>query len=142
MSFLTVLRWLKAPLGPSKTWILLSTSIKNQVFQVSASKTPLGTTLEVSESTWKCFRGLRRTHFWGPLATLMGVPVSQIRFFPDLGGVPTISCFRIPSREAFEWYLEPLLVVSKCFFTFFGVAFLEFFERASVVVALCTSDTH
>ena len=134
--------WRKVPLVPSKTWILLSTSIKNQVFQVSASKTPLGTTLEVSESTWKRFRGLRRAHFGDPLATLMGGPVSQIRFFPDLGGVPTISCFRIPSREACEWYLEPLLVVSKCFFTFFGVAFLEFFERASVVVALCTSDTH
>ena len=119
-----VFGWRKAPLVPSKTWILLSTSIKNQVFQVSASKTPLGTTLEVSESTWKRFRWLRRVHFGGPLATLMGGPVSQIRVFPDLGGVPTISCFRIPSREAFEWYLEPLLVVSKCFFTLFGVAFL------------------
>ena len=76
------------------------------------------------------------------MAILMGVPVSQIRFFSDLGGVLTISCFRIPSREAFDSYLEPLLVVPKCFFTLFGVAFLEFFERASVVVALCTSDTH
>ena len=137
-----VLRWLKAPLGPSKTCILLSTSIKNQVFQVSASKTPLGTAFRVSESAWKRFRELRRTHFGGPVAILMGVPVSQIRFFSDLAGLLTISCFRIPSRGAFEWYLEPLLVVSNCFFTFFGVAFLEFLERASVVVALCTSDTH
>ena len=45
----------------------------------------------------------------------------------------------------FGVYLEVFFVVQRCFlkaFYLFGEAFLEFFERASVVVALCTSHTH
>ena len=42
-------------------------------------------------------------------------------------------------------YLEAFFVVPRCFLKVLYLsreAFLEFFERASVVVALCTSHTH
>ena len=50
-----------------------------------------------------------------------------------------------PSGEAFGCYLEGLFAVQSCFLQFFllfGVGFLEVFQKAIVVVALCTSHTH
>ena len=47
---------------------------------------------------------------------------------------------------AFGWYLEALLVVQSCFcYTYFchsELDLLEVFQKAIVVVALCTSHTH
>ena len=99
--------WLKGFLGCSKTWIPFSTSVKNQVFKVFGSKTPLGRTFEAFWSGWRRIRSLSQRSFRGPLATLTGVPVSKICFFRDLGRVGAFSCFRMVSREAFGWYLDP-----------------------------------
>ena len=62
----------------------------------------------------EAFSGASSDAFWGSFGDSDGVSGQPNCFFSDLGGVLTISCFRIPSREGFDWYLEPLLVVSKC----------------------------
>ena len=86
-SVLIVFEWLWGPLGLSKTWIPLSTSVKNQVFGVFASKTPLGRAFDAFWSGWMRLQSLSRRPFGGPLATLTGVPVRQIRFFRASGRV-------------------------------------------------------
>ena len=66
-SVLIVFEWLWGPLGPSKTWIPLSTSVKNQVFGVFASKTPLGRAFDAFWSGWRREREVFGTlfgHFW------------------------------------------------------------------------------
>ena len=93
-------------------------------------------------SGWKHLRSVSGRPLGGPLATSTRGPVRKLWFFPASAGVGTISCLRMVSRVLFGWYLDPLLVVRRCFFTLFGVGFFEFFERASVVVALCSSHTH
>ena len=108
---------LKVVPGPSKTWIPYSTSIKNQVLQVSTCN---GSVLQ---------------HL-GVGAFLGG---QQGFVFVAATG---ISCFWRPSGDTFGWYAKSLLLVPRCFFTLFGVAFLGIFEKASVVVALCTSNAH
>ena len=50
--FLFVYGCLKGSLGPSKTWIPYSTSIKNRLFHISTCKPPLGSTLEAFWSSW------------------------------------------------------------------------------------------
>ena len=132
---------LKGVRGGSKTWIPFSTSIKNRGFKVSTWKTPLGRALEALWISWECPRSLSSRPFGGPMANLTGGRAGEIHFFSATAGVPTISCFRRPSREAFGQYLISLLYVPRCFFLLLGVEFLEFLERTSVVVVLCPSDT-
>ena len=138
---LAVFGWLKGARGTSKTWIPYSTSIKNRGFKVSTWKTPLGRALEALWISWECPRSLSSRPFGGPMANLTGGRAGEIHFFSATAGVPTISCFRRPSREAFGQYLISLLYVPRCFFLLLGVEFLEFLERTSVVVVLPPSDT-
>ena len=128
--FLVVFGCLKGALGPSKTWIPYSTSIKIQVFEVSTCKTPLGRLLEALWSTWERLRSLSWGPCGGPLANLTGVPASKIQFFVVLRGVPMISCLRRPSRDAFRWYLEALLAVQRCFLSLLFVFRSWIFQKS------------
>ena len=125
-SVLIVFGWLWGPLGASKTWIPFSTSVKNQVFRVFASKTPLGRTFEAFWSGWRRLQRLSRRPLGGSLATLTGVPVSKIRFVRASGGVGAFSCFRMVSREAFGRYLHPLFVIRSGIFTIIVCSELHF----------------
>ena len=109
-----VLGWFSGAPRPLKTWIPCSTSVKNQDFKVFACKTILEGTFEASWSSWKRLWSLLGSYFGALLATLTGVPVSNIWFFCAPGDVGVFSRFRMVSRVPFGWYLEPLLVVRAC----------------------------
>ena len=103
---------LKRVLGPSKTWILYSTSIKNQLFHVLASKTPFEGTFE---ALWESLR-------------LFPEPFSGV-FLGSLGHFDGGTCqqlsFSLPPRQvlerflAFEWF-------PGCLSPGFGVRFWLF----------------
>ena len=78
---LLVFGFLKRVLGASKTVIPYSTSTKNHVLCVFASKTPLQSTLEASWSAWGCSRSLPGRSFGVPLANLTGGWSAKFGFF-------------------------------------------------------------
>ena len=105
---------------PVKTMIPYSTSLKNQVFLVSAPKLPPDSTLAVFRS------GLRESPrvFWRAfgrlLATLTGALVNKIRFVNALEGVGAFSCSHMVSGDASGWYFGQFLVVRRSTFSVLG----------------------
>ena len=73
-----------------------------------------------------------------PLANLTRVPASKIRFFCCHGNFLLSETFQRGFWAVFRFTFKR----SEGFFFLFGVAFPGIFERATVVVALCTSVTH
>ena len=117
--FLLVLGCLKASFGHPKTWIPFNTSVKNQAFKVFSSKTPLGRTFATFWSGWSCLWRAFRKPFGGPLATLMGDPVSKIRLVRASGGVAVFFCCRMASREPLRSHLDPPFGCSEWYFQCF-----------------------
>ena len=94
-----------------KTMIPYSTSLKNQIFQVSAPKLPPDSAVEVFRSGLRESPRVFLSSLGSLLATLTGAPVNKIPFVNALGGVGAFSCPQMVSRDASGRYFGPLLVV-------------------------------
>ena len=141
---MVVFGWLQGPRGSSETVIPLVTSIKNQVFKVSAARTPLGSTFEWPRERLRMFP----EPFWGvslgSLGHFDGGPCQQLSFFfsprQGLDDFLASSGCQGPFRLVFWPFLVVWRYVSSCFlfllrrvfkvppdmqcFCFFCVAFL------------------